>query len=67
MTRPPTPKSAKVRKIKVWVPTDKNGAPIKACGRVFVYESKAAFKRNWHGLEPTPATLLLPAKGKGKA
>lgn len=51
----------KTTQIKVWVPTDKTGAPMKAVGRVFIYDSLAAYKRNWHGIKPTRATLHLHA------
>jgi hypothetical protein len=68
MTRPPNPKSAKVRKIKVWVAVDSKGRVLSpefpACRRRedAVYDAL--------GIEDgraVPATLLLPAKAKGKA
>jgi hypothetical protein len=76
MTRPPNPKSAKVRKIKVWAIMDgprpleyQWGGPT----NVYRLKRQAALEcyvltgKGWKGLTVEPATLLLPAKAKGKA
>jgi hypothetical protein len=62
MTRPPNPKSAKVRKIKVWV------RPDWLIPNLRDYGSCPVFRRRKDGPPRcVPATLLLPAKAKGKA
>jgi hypothetical protein len=78
MTRPPNPKSAKVRKIKVWVAVDVDGYPSPWTVRRTRREAKHAMIHEWLGPgtyesmndECRPrverATLLLPAKAKGK-